>query len=110
MQSAARALGHFDGRLEVVENYGDMCGSVMLHTWDDGKRVLLRCRECGGYVLVQMSEYHGEVDAYYTDYFPVSGPEEAAELNRTLNGWKIEDGFGRRYLIQDNDDAPRWSR
>ena len=78
---AIDAFNHFMGNLERVEDYGDRCEGHFLHTWDDGYRRLLRCRACGGYLLLQSSEFHGfrDDDSYYSDYFPVSGPEEAAE-------------------------------
>lgn len=111
MDDAKEVLRHFEGNLEVVEDYGSSCNGHQLHTWDDGGRVLLRCKACGGYLLRQDSEFHGfeSDDAYYTDYFPVSGPEEAGRLNAELDGWQIERRFGRRYLLQDDLAAPRWS-
>lgn len=109
MEDAAAAFEHFKGNLELVEDYGDECGGRWLHAWDDGGRSLLKCRACGGYALLQRSEYHGpDSDSYYRDYFPVSGPEEAAELNERLDGTSIEDEFEGRYLIQDGGKPPSW--
>lgn len=112
MENAREAFGHFSGNLEVVEDYGDRCGDKYLHTWDDGYRVLFRCKACGGYLLKQSSEFHSFTgdDSLYTNFFPVSGPEEAAELNRTYDGWEIERQFGRRYMLRDNRGAPCWSK
>lgn len=111
MENAINAFEHFTGNLEVIEDYGSKCGDNWLHTWDDGYRILFRCKTCGGYLLKQSSEFHSFTgdDSLYTNYFPVSGPEEAAELNRTLDGWEIEHRFGRRYIIRDNMGAPHWS-
>ena len=108
---AIDAFEHFRGNLETVEDYGDRCGEHFLHTWDDGRRILLRCKACGGYVLLQKSEFHSfsDDDSYYNDYFPVSGPEEAAELNRKYDGFGIESKFPGRYIIRDNLMAPHWS-
>ena len=108
---AIDAFEHFKGNLEVVEDYGDRCGGHFLHTWDDGCRLLLKCKACGGYVLLQKSEFHGFTgdDSYYSDYFPVSGPEEAAELNLKFSGDDIEHDFPGRYIMRDNLMAPHWS-
>lgn len=94
--------------LEEVEEYGDRdeASGNWLHTWDDGHRTLCRCGECGGYVLVQRSEFHSysdfSSDSYYTDFFPVEGPADAGRLNRELDGWAIESVFGRPYLMLTN--------
>ena len=110
IRNATDAFKHFDGNCEVVKDYGSMCGDVFLHTWDGGKRVLLRCKACGGYILMQRCEYHGGGGTHYTDYFPVSGPEEVDELNRTLNGWQIEKQLGRWYLVKSYGNVIQWSR
>ena len=83
-------------KLEVVEDYGDHAYGHYLHCFDDGKRELRRCKTCGGYVLVQKSEFHSFSDGnddYYTDYYPVEDVQEADEINRNYNGDKIEDAF-----------------
>lgn len=110
MKDAQDAFRHFDGHLSLVADYGDMCEGHCLHTWDEGGRTLLRCNECGGYLLRQVSEFHGRGDSLYEDYFPVDSPEQAEELNRTLDGWQIEREFGRRYLMRDDLRGARWSR
>ena len=109
MKDAVNAYRHME--LELVEDYGSEAYGNILHTWDDGERFLCRCRSCGGYVLVQYSEYHdmsGGVDRYYRDYFPVESPEAADELNRKFNGSDIEYKSGIRFLINDDHD-PHWS-
>lgn len=87
---------------DIVKDYGDYAYGHPLYCWDDGKRYLARCRNCGGYVLVQKSEFHGIQDDYYTDYFPVSGAEEAEEWNRLYDGGAIERFFTKRYLMMTN--------
>lgn len=108
MEDAAEAYKHMDP--ELVEDYGDMAYGNILHTWDDGERYLCRCKTCGGYILVQNSEFHdmsGGDDSYYTDYFPVDSPEAADELNRKYNGFDLEFESGIRFLIIDH--KPHWS-
>lgn len=96
--------------LEVIQNFGDSAYGHSLHCWDQGERYLARCGKCGGYVLVQHSEFHGAIDDdYYTDYFPVRGFDEADELNRLYNGFDIEVAFKKRYLMMTNLRL-RWSR
>lgn len=87
---------------DIVKDYGDYAYGHPLYCWDDGKRYLARCRNGGGYVLVQKSEFHGIQDDYYTDYFPVSGAEEAEEWNRLYDGGAIERFFTKRYLMMTN--------
>ncbi|MBR3201625.1 MAG: hypothetical protein IKG17_09875 [Mogibacterium sp.] len=109
MKDAFEAYRHME--LELVEEYGGYAYGHCLYTWDDGERHLCRCRKCGGYVLVQNSEFHdmcGGDDSYYRDYFPVGSPEEADELNRKYDGFQIEFDSGIRYLIPDGG-RPHWS-
>lgn len=109
MKDASEAYRHMD--LELVEEYGSMAYGNILHTWDEGERFLCRCKNCGGYVLVQHSEYHdmtGGNDSYYSDYFLVDSPEEADELNRKYDGFAIEMDSGIRFLIADYN-IPHWS-
>ena len=88
---------------ELVTDYGGAAHGHRLHTWDDGYRMLMRCKTCGGFYLLQASEFHGmEDDDYYTDYFPVDGPEEADELNRLYDGFEIEEKFPERWLMETN--------
>ncbi len=87
MKDAQAAWEHMD--LEILKDYGDEAYGHLLHVWDDGKRLLARCRKCGGYVLVQKSEYHdftGDEDSYYTDWFFLESAEEAEKLNRRYSG------------------------
>lgn len=107
MDDVQKAWEHMD--YEIVKDYGDRCNGHFLHTWDEGKRLLGKCKNCGGYVLVQRSEFHGMDDDYYRDYFPVSSPEEAAELNRKYDGFAIEKQFEERYLKSTNG-ALSWSK
>lgn len=111
MENADLAFKHFkDGFKEILVNYGSDCNGNPLYTWDDGRRYLIRCEICGGYTLVQKSEYHGmEYDSYYTDYFPVSGDEEAQKLNEKYDGFEIEDTPPGRFLICDGRFPPHWS-
>lgn len=86
---------------EILEDYGDSYNGHPLHTWDDGKRMLVRCKKCGCYVLIQRSEFHSftdEPDAYYIDYFAVSGPEEASALNREFDGFRLETEFAGPHI------------
>ena len=107
MDDAEKAYQHMDS--VRVKDYGGTCGKNILHTWDDGSRVLLRCKNCGGYILLQMSEFHGmEDDAYYADYFPVSGPKEAQMINEQYDGERIEKEFPRRWMIADGH--PHWNK
>ena len=110
MDSAEEAWQHMS--FVIVEEYGDTKYGHDLYTWDRGGRTFLRCTRCGGYVLHQFSVYEsfdGGEDDYYNDYFPVSGPEEADELNQKYNGFSIEREFPGRCLMRTNG-ALSWSR
>lgn len=107
MEDAAAALAHMYGSLEKQIDYGDRAYGHWLQVWDDGGRCLFRCTACGGYVLRQESEFHffcGD-DSYYLDYYPVSGPEEADQLNRMYGGSELELYFPKRFLSCTNG---RW--
>ena len=109
MEDASEAYEHMS--LELVEDYGGRAYGNYLYTWDDGDRCLCRCKVCGGYVLVQSSEFHSMSDgndSYYTDYFPVDSPEAADELNRRYDGFAIESDSGIRFMIRDGG-KPHWS-
>ena len=107
MEDAEKAYEHMDK--ELVKDYGYICGKNILHTWDDGHRALLRCKNCGGYILFQFSEFHGmDDDCYYVDYFPVTGPKEAQEINEKYNGENVEEEFRQRWMIDDG--RPQWNR
>ncbi|MBR1517727.1 MAG: hypothetical protein IJ620_06265 [Bacteroidales bacterium] len=108
LPTAAEAFEHFRGMLEELWDYGDMCNGHCLHTWDDGGRKLYRCRNCGGLILVQKSEYHGEEnDDYYTDYFPVDSVQEAERLNELYGGWAIEKEWnGKKVFVSNGHVTP----
>ena len=108
MKKPIEAYEHMS--LETVREYGRQAYGHLLYVWDEGERTLMRCRACGGYVLVQQSEYHGmEDDSYYLDYFPVESEEEADELNRKYSGEEIEEQFGDRYLMVTDTSVFVWS-
>lgn len=110
LPTAAEAFEHFQGMLEEVWDYGDMCNGHCLHTWDDGGRKLYRCRNCGGLILVQESEYHGEEnDDHYTDYFPVDSVQEAEQLNELYGGWAIEKEWnGKKVFVSKGHVVPNY--
>ena len=89
-------------KYNVIKAYGDYANGHYLHTWDEGIPYLARCRNCGGYILVQESEFHEMDDSYYIDYFPVSGAEDAEKLNHLYNGFQIEQHFTKRYFMMTN--------
>ena len=93
---------------ECVKHYGEG-ENGRNYVFDEGYRVLCRCRKCGGYFLLQRSELHGgeEGDAYYGDYFPVSSPESAESLIEKFDGWQIERHFPGRYLVE-TDGCISW--
>ena len=93
-KEAAEAL-----RTECVKNYGEnmtLADGTMLHwnyAWDDGGRILLRCRDCGALFLRQSSEYHSFSDApdgYYSDWIAAASEEEADLLNILLDEGELE--------------------
>lgn len=108
LPTAAEAYQHFHGMLEELWDYGDKCNENDLHTWDDGGRKLWRCHDCGGLVLVQKSEYHGqENDDYYTDYIPVDSVQEAEQLNELYGGWAIEKEWnGKKVFVSNGHVTP----
>ena len=110
LPTAADAFEHFNGMLEELWDYGDMCNGRCLHTWDDGGRKLFLCHDCGGLVLVQNSEYHGqENDDYYTDYFPVDSAQEAERLNELYGGWAIEKEWkGKKVFVSNGHVTPNY--
>lgn len=109
MENPMEALDHIE--FEIVEDYGDTAYGHPIHTWDDGHRMLAKCKKCGGYLLIQKSEYHGSNgdDSIYTDYFPVDGPEEANYLNKRYDGFQIEFTSKIKYLLINGERAS-WSR
>ncbi len=105
MSDPHAAYEHIHSNWETVEDYGDRAYGHSLHVWDDGYRVLGRCRECGAYILAQFSEFHsisGDDDDYFSDHFPVADPAEADMLNREFDGFSIETDSRRRYLRETN--------
>ena len=103
LKDAEAAWEHM--QLETVKDYGDYAYGHYLHTWDDGKRMLTKCKTCGGFVLIQKSEFHsfmGGDDGYYTDYFPVEDEIEADKYNQMYVGFEIEKAFPERYLCMTN--------
>ena len=88
-------------------DYGEYAYGHWLQPWDEGGRRLCRCKTCGGFVLIQTSEFHSAFgkDSYYTDCYPVDGPEEADELNRRFSGSDLETFFPKRFLSCTNG---RW--
>ena len=110
MENAEDALAHMD--LETVQNYGAFAYGHPLFTWDDGGRRLTRCKACGGYVLIQVSEFcsfWNERDYLYTYYFPVDGPDAAEELNRLYDGITLEQKYPSRHLCE-TDQGVYWSK
>lgn len=101
MENVTDAFWHMD--YEVVEDYGERAYGHYLYTWDEGRRFLGRCKKCGGYILIQRSEFHSFVgeDSCYTDYFPVDSAREADELNQKYDGFEIENKFPGKYMIRD---------
>ncbi len=100
---------HWDG---ILIKYGGFAYGHCLYTWDDGERFLVRCSNCGGYILVQKSEFHSFSDGdddYYVDYFPVDSPEEVDRLNREFDGFTIEQKFPERFLMRTNLYHVKWS-
>ena len=96
---------------EVLINYGDEAYGKCLHMRDDGSRVLVRCKVCGGMILIQESEFHSftdSSDSLYIDYFPVISAEEADSINRKWGGYELERLFQKRYLCVTNG-RPHWS-
>ena len=107
VEDAEEAYKHIEK--ERVKDYGARCGNSILHTWDDGQRLLMRCKKCGGFFLLQVSEFHGvEEDRYYQDLFPVAGPNEALTINKTYDGETIELEFPYRWMIADR--KPHWNK
>lgn len=62
---------------------------------------MVKCKDCGSYVLIQQSEFLSFTDApngYYTDYFAVDGPDEAQELNLKNDGFQLESHFNGPHI------------
>ena len=92
---------HKQLEVECVKSYGDettLPDGTLLHynsVWDDGYRVLLRCKHCGGLLLKQTSTYtsmsYDDSDGHYTDYLPAWSEEEADLLNTLLEPGEFGD-------------------
>ena len=106
--NAENALKHIRENWEVVEKYDNDEYDHPLYTWDDGYRILGKCKECNQLILLQRSEYHdftnGE-DSLYSDYFAVSSPEEADDLNKKYNGFDIEFKCNKKWLCVTNGNC-----
>ena len=108
LDDPVEAFEHIRQGRKIIKNYGDRYGSNYLHTWDEGNRILYQCTLCGGFILGQFSEFHGvEDDDYYTDYFPVDGPEDAERINAEYDGERIEEKFPEKWMIADVGN-PHW--
>lgn len=102
------ALEHIQNNIEYIKKYVEEDYPHPLYTWDDGYRVLGKCKKCGAYILLQSSEYHAfddGGDSYYKDYFPVENEEDAEELNRNYNGVTIERDLDRIWLAVTNGEV-----
>ncbi len=98
IEDAKEAYVSFKG--ELVKEYGDdvaLEDGKVLHDnymWDDGSRYLVRCRKCGGLLIMQTSEFHSFTDGpdgYYKDWIPAASVEEADLLNILLGAKEMED-------------------
>ncbi len=96
--------------IELVKEYGSRWNGKRLYMCDAGERTLCRCKICGGYVLIQTSEYHNPVgdDSEFYDYIPVSDELEAEELNDLYDGEALGRKSGIRYLQYSHGKAT-WS-
>lgn len=111
LEDPVKASEHILGNYEVVINYGDELNGNRLYVWDDGCRLLARCKKCGGFILIQVSECHGmEDDTRYRDYIPVDSKESADKINEEYSGYALESESGIRYLIADPGIKPHWSK
>ena len=114
MADAKEAYDSFRG--ELIKEYGDevtLDDGTVLHgnyMWDDGSRTLVRCKECGGLLIMQSSEYHSfsdSPDGYYSDWIPVASEEEADLLNILLDAMEMESVPCRH--IRRNNKAIFWT-
>lgn len=109
MDDPKEAYAHM--KLKTIIEYGDELNGKNLYVWDEGERRLCRCNACGGYVLVQSSEYHSftdDPDGYYTDFVPVSSEAEADRINERYDGFELESKSGIRFLCKTNGELS-WS-
>lgn len=92
LPTAEEAHEHFWDKLTELIDYEDYCNGHRLSTgFEKGKRILCRCSECGGLILVQKNvtfDYISNPD--YDDFFPVRSHWEADQLNNNYDGNQIE--------------------
>ena len=84
--------------LQWVKNYGSSYKGKTLHTWDEGYRILWRCRKCGHYVLEQYSEIHMP-DSVYIDLFPVKDEDHVERINERYDGFEIETCYHHKKIF-----------
>ena len=101
MQDAQAAYEHLRD-YKVIRHYGEGQPGNWFFVGSEGSRHLGRCAKCRGFILVQRSEFHGEVDDYCADFFSVSGPAEAEAINAMYDGETIETAFPTKYLTVTN--------
>nr|MCR4876205.1 hypothetical protein [Clostridiales bacterium] len=110
MADAKEAYESFEA--ERIKEYGDdvsLEDGTVLHQnymWDDGGRTLVRCKKCGGLLIVQSSLYESfsdSPDGRYTDWIPAASEEEADLLNILYGARDMED-FPCRHLRRNNHD------
>lgn len=108
---AKEAYDSFFGKM--IKNYGDAVtleDGTVLHDnymWDDGGRILVRCKDCGALMIIQFSEYHSfsdGPDGCYEDLIPAASEEEADLLNILLDIRKMEN-FPCRHIRRNNGDV-----
>jgi len=108
---AVEAYASFRG--ELIKEYGDnvtLSDGTVLHwnyMWDDGSRYLVRCKKCGGLLIMQSSEYHSfsdSPDGYYKDWIPAASVKEADLLNILLGAMEMEN-VPCRHIRRNNDDV-----
>lgn len=99
MKDAKKALKHINENIEIINDRNNY--KYPLYTWDNGYRILMKCKKCGALILLQSSEFHSfnDEDSFYQSYFPVSSFEEANELNRKYD---LKKEFNREYLSVKN--------
>ncbi len=100
MSNPKEALEHIKNNFEKIKEYD-------LYEFDDGYRLLGRCKECNEYILIQSNEYHSfsnDKDSLYTDYFPVLDEKEVEELNEKYGGKSLENAIKRKILAATNGD------
>lgn len=115
-EDAPTAIKHF--KYEVIKDFGEKVynddGSIKHYTymWDEGGRMVIRCKRCGAIFLHQWSEYHRfteGADSYYDDYFLVRDLDEAILLNNTFSVFDLETKFkGSR--LWTSEDVWVWNK